>query len=233
MPRRPDDAIPPDELEEDESAALADLAGLAAQLGRDASDSAEEAATASAIFDRINRLSKDAQRRLFTRPAIRQLFDAAADRDDPPSADDPPGTVYYRTIGGEKVPWSKKPWTWADAWKMETETWIPERRMTLGFQGLMVTVHQRQRTTLPCVFYGIYQDAIRNEGLAEEHRDWLFMHGDGHLTDPSIVTEGGARSRGVNNHPRTAGYGNLCMPGGGVPNLEHVGDLDAERAGAR
>lgn len=221
------EAGPPEGDEEDEAAALQDFASLAARLGRASQESREEADLADAFFARVNRLTKDAQKRLFSRPEFRELFDLAADKDVAPSPEDPPGTIYYRVVAGERVPWSKKPWTWADAWKFPTKTWVPERTEPLGFQGLMVTVFARRETTLPEMFYAQYLDRMRNEQLAEEHRDWLFMAGSGRLTDPGMVTAGGAQSRGINNHPRQPGYGNLCMPGAGVPELAHVGDLDA------
>lgn len=219
-----DQTPPPEPEEDDETDALGDLASLAARLGRAKADSREEQTAADAIFDRINRLTKGAQRRLFERAEVRELFEAAADRDTTSPADDPPGTIYYRTIGGVATPWGKKPWTWGDAWKLPTETWVPERRETLIFQGLPVTVFARRRVTLPCVFYGLYMDKQQNEALAEEHASFL-MKKSHHLTDPSIVTPDGMNSRAVANHD---GALNLHVPGGGVPALAHVGDMDAE-----
>lgn len=226
VPRIPGlSAPPPEPHEEDESAALSDLSSLAARLGAAASASAEEQDAADAIFARLNRLTKEAQRRLFTRPEVRELFEVAAERDEPASADDPPGTIYYRMIAGAMTPWSKKPWTWHDLrppWP--TVTWIPERRMNLHFSGLNVSVFPRRSVTLPDVFYGLYQDSLRNQELAEQHASWL-MKKSSHLDDPSIVTPDGASSRSVANHD---GRLNLHVPGGGVPALAHVGDMDAE-----
>lgn len=232
-PRPPDPAEEPTQTpldapeEEDETAALSEFSTLAARLGAAAAGSAAEQRTAEAIFERVNRLSKDAQRRLFTRPEFRELFELASDRDHPNAADDPPGTIYYRTINGAVTPWGKKPWTWHDLRDYPTETWVPERKATLIFNGLPVTVFARRRVTLPCVFYGLYMDSQRNEELAEEHAAWLMKKGDGRLTDPSIVSPDGAASRAVANHD---GKLNLHVPGGGVPALAHVGDMDAEPA---
>ena len=220
---------PPEPEEDDESAALNDFAGLAQRLGAAAAGSRAEQETADAIFERVNRLTKSAQRRLFERPEFRELFEAAADRDKPGTADDPPGTIYYRNVNGERTPWGKKPWTWHDVNKLPTETWVPERRETLIFNGLPVTVFARRRVTLPCVFYGLYMDKQRNEELAEQHAAWL-MKKDTRLDDPSIVTVDGASSRAVANHD---GKLNLHVPGGGVPALAHVGDMDAEPTNAR
>ena len=233
MPRKPNENDPGG-FEEDESAALSDLSSLAADLGRAAADSEEEQRTADAIFERISRLSRDAQKRLFSREPVQRLFLAAADKDAPGSRDDPPGTIYYRTINGEKTPWGKKPWTWGDLWNpppprtpMPLKTWEPAMRMTLQWQGLIVTVHAHQEVTLPEVFYGEYRESIRNARLGKEHAEWL-MKKRATLTDPSIVTINGAMSRAVANHD---GAVNVCGLGQGFPSLEHVGnDLDAERA---
>lgn len=227
-PKQPDPPVP----EEDESAALSDLAQLAAALGQAASDSEEESKVADEIFSRINRLSVDAQKRLFTRPEVRRIFDAAGERDAPAARhDDPPGTIYYRMIGGEKTPWSKKPWTWADLRGTPTATWVPERRMTLGFCGLLVTVFPRRPVTLPAIFHGIYLGSLRDEELAEEHAAWLFKKRDT-LSDPSIITAAGLEARERANHD---GKGNVFSPGGGWAGIDHStpGDMDAERPAAR
>jgi hypothetical protein len=222
------DPPPPTDPEEDDAAALTDLSSLAARLGRAAADADEESRTADAIFARIGRLSRPAQRRLFSRPEVAELFELAGDTDTPAKADDPPGTIYYRTVNGVATPWGKKPWTWADAWKFPTKTWIPERRQNLFFNGLAVTVFARRQVTLPEMFYGIYQDSQRNEELAEQHAAYLMKKiGPEGLSDPSIVTPDGAQSRSIANHD---GRVNVHVPGGGVPALEHVGDLDAEPA---
>lgn len=232
MPRRPDDATPPETgTEDDESAALTDLAQLAAELGQAAAESEEEGRVADEIFARLNRLTVDAQKRLFTRPAMKKLFDVAGDKDTPVGPDDPPGTIYYRMIGGEKTPWSKKPWAWAHLKDWPTETWIPERRMTLGWNGLLVTVFPRRPVTLPCVFYGVYADALRNEELAEQHAAWLFKKRDA-VDDPTIITSAGVEARERANHD---GSHNVFSPGGGSYGIDHAsaGDLDAEPARAR
>jgi hypothetical protein len=220
----------PQDPEEDEAGALKDFSSLASRLARAAGDADEESRVADAIFARIGRLSKPAQRRLFTRPEMSELFEVAAETETPSRADDPPGTIYYRTINGVSTAWGKKPWTWADAWRFPTKTWRPERRMNLFFSGLAVTVFPRRDVTLPEMFYGIYQDALSNEALAEEHAAYLMKKiGPEKLTDPSIVTPDGAASRAIANHD---GRVNVHVPGGGVPALEHAGpgDLDAEPA---
>jgi|SRR5262247_1000809 len=227
MPRN---NTPPEQdapLEDDESGALSDLAQLAADLGRAASESEEERRIADEVFNRINRLSKDAQKRLFTRPAIRNLLEVASDRDAPASPDDPPGTVLYRTIQGERIAWAKKPWSWPEAWKMPTKTWTPEARMDLGWQGLLVTVFRRREVTLPEVFYGVYQDKLKFEEQAEEHAAWLMKKRDT-VSDPTILTLQGARSRSIANHD---GKLNLHVPGGGAVGERGPGDYDYE-AGA-
>lgn len=233
MPRRPDEVPPTGGTEDDESAALTDLAALAAELGQAATESAEEARVADEIFARLGRLTIDAQKRLFTRPAMKKLFDVAGDTDVPAGHDDPPGTIYYRMIGGERTPWSKKPWTWAHLKDWPTETWIPERRMTLGWNGLLVTVFPRRPITLPCVFYGVYADALRNEEIAEQHAAWLFKKDGGRpLVDPSVITSAGVEARERANHD---GAHNVFSPGGGAAGIDHAsdGDLDAEPARAR
>src|SRR5262245_5703878 len=126
MPARQQPPEPPADQEEDEAPALSDLARLAAELGQAASESAEEGRVADEIFARIDRLSPAARRRLFQRPAVQALFDRAGDTEAAGSADDPPGTIYYRMIGGEKTPWSKKPYTWTYMWEhFPTHTWEP------------------------------------------------------------------------------------------------------------
>ena len=215
MPPKGRGPEPPEDLEEDEAPALADLAALAAELGQAAAASEEESRVAQEIFDRIGRLSTDAQRRLFQRPAVRTLFDRAAESEEASSPDDPPGTIYYRLVGGEKTPWSKKPWTWNYLWgHFPTHTWEPARRLDLGFQGLLVTVFPGVEVTLPAVFHAIYRDHLTNTALAEEHRDYLFMRRHT-LRDPGMVTAGGAMSRAINNHPQEPGRGNVCAPGAG------------------
>lgn len=227
MPRRPDDATPP-LSDDDDASALSDLAELAAELGKAAQDSEEEGRIADDIFKRINVLTIDAQKRLFTRPAMKKLFDVAGDKDLPAGHDDPPGTIYYRTIGGEKTPWSKKPWTWAHLKDWPTETWVPERRVTLVWNGLPVTVFPRRPVTLPCVFYGVYADALRNEEIAEQHAAWLFKKRHT-LIDPSVVTSAGVEARERANHN---GDHNVFSPGGGAIGIDHSspGDMDAEPA---
>jgi len=230
MPRRPDDATPP-LSDDDDAAALSDLAELAAELGKAAQDSEEEGRIADDIFKRINVLTLDAQKRLFTRPAMKKLFDVAGDKDTPAGHDDPPGTIYYRMIGGERTPWSKKPWTWADLKNWPHETHTAERRMTLGWNGLLVTVFPRRPTTLPAVFWNVYYDGLRNEEIAEQHAAWLFKKDGGRpMLDPSVVTSAGVEARERANHDGTH---NTFMPGGGLVGIEHIpgsGDMDAAPA---
>jgi len=215
MPPKQPSSEPPEDQEEDEAPALSDLARLAAELGQAASESAEEGRVADEIFARIDRLSPAARRRLFQRPAVRALFDRAGDTEAAGSPDDPPGTIYYRTIAGEKTPWSKKPWSWSYLWEhFETRTWEPARRLDLGFQGLLVSVFPGQEVTLPAVFHAIYRDHLLQTQLGEEHRDFLF--GRRHtLRDPGMVSAGGMQSRAINNHPSEPGRGNVCAPGAG------------------
>src|SRR5262245_5016237 len=209
---RPED---PDELEEDEAPALSDLARLAQELGQAATESEEETRVADEIFARINRLSPTARRRLFQRRAVQELFDRAGETEAAASADDPPGTIYYRLIGGEKTPWSKKPWTWSYLWEhFPTHTWEPAKRLDLGFQGLLTSVFPGQEVTLPAVFHAVYRDHLTNTALGDEHRDYLFMRRHT-LRDPGMVTAGGAMSRAINNHPSEPGRGNVCAPGAG------------------
>lgn len=232
MAKRPDSTDPAGE-EEDEAAALTDLAQLAAELGQAAAESAEEGRIADEVFARINRLTIDAQKRLFTRPAMKRLFDAAGDKDVPAGHDDPPGTIYYRMIGGERTPWSKKPWTWSWLWsKYPTKTWEPSISTPLGFQGLLVTVFAHQETTLPEVFYGVYRDHLSNVRLAMEHAAWLFKKRHALPADPSIITSAGVESRERANHD---GAHNVFALNAGVAGIDHAsqGDLDAEPARAR
>lgn len=236
MPKQPDEpARGPDDAaaplsDDDDAAALSDFAQMAAELGKAAEDSAEEGRIADDIFKRLNTLTLPAQKRLFTRPAMKKLFDVAGDKDTPAGHDDPPGTIYYRMIGGEKTPWSKKPWAWAHLKNWPTETWIPERRMTLGWNGLLVTVYPRRPVTLPCVFHGVYADSLRNEEIAEQHAAWLFKKDGGKaLLDPSVLTSAGVESRERANHDGTH---NVFSPGGGAQGIDHAsaGDMDAEPA---
>jgi hypothetical protein len=219
----------------DEARVLSGLGELARELEAAAAQSEAEGAVADKVFALIGTLDEDARKRLFQREAVRALFEVAADKDAPAGPDDPPGTVYYRTMpGGDKSPWSKKPWTWRDLTSptpprqpMPLKTWVPERRVNLFWNGLAVSLVPRRPVTLPEVFYGVYQDMLRNEELAEEHAAWLMKKRDT-LSDPSMVTPDGAQSRAIANHN---GAVNIHVPGGGFPALNHVGsDADAPAA---
>lgn len=219
----PDDDTP--EVADAESAVLSRFASLADRLGRAAQGSAEETRVADRIFKLIEKLDPEAQKRLFARPEVKELFSVAAEAETPMSADTPPGTIIYRTIQGEKIAWSKKPWTWKDLYDpppprtpMPTKTWMNgDRKFDLFWNGLAVSLLPNEEYTLPEVFYGLWQDHVRNTKIAQEHAAWLM--GKRHtLSDVSVVTEGGARSRALNNHEEP-GKGNLYRPGGGMISL--------------
>ena len=118
MPRWPKSTDPPEPFlvdPEDETAALAELGDLAAQLKAAARESEQERNLYDDVVSRIALLSKEAQQRLFTYKPVRALFEAAADAETPASPAMPPGTIIYRKLGGdEPSAWSKKPWSWRD-----------------------------------------------------------------------------------------------------------------------
>jgi hypothetical protein len=197
----------------DDAAALSDIAGIAAELASAGKDAEKASALVDDIMERIASLDDEAQGRLMGRPAMQKLLRKALETETPPKKTDPPGTIYFKTSpGGDKAAWSKKPYTWADLKDMPTQTWIPHATMLLGFQGLFVTIKARQRTTLPEVFYGVYEDSLNNIELAEQHAAYFFKKG-GVPKDPSILTPDGARSRALANH---RGDVNIYEPGKGV-----------------
>lgn len=210
---------------EDDAAALGALAEIAAGLARAASGSEEEKRIADQVFGLLGSLSKDAQKRVMSRPEAQALFEAAADKDPPASPSDPPGTVYYRTFNGERIPWAKKPWTWKDLETMPKKTLRPERRQNLIWNGLAMSVFPRKEYLVPEVFYGVYYDALRSEELAEEHAAWLMKKRDT-LSDPSIVTRDGAAARAIANHD---GRANVYVPGGGPAGLFERADGDIDK----
>jgi hypothetical protein len=204
------------------------MGGFAAAFEAAAGDEEKTNEAVRAFFELTESLSPDASKRLFSRPEVRAFFEVASDNEPAPaSRDDPPGTIYTKLTGGERIPFTKKPWTWRDAWKMPTKTWEPSITETLGFQGLLVTVWAQQEVTLPEVFYGIYHDSLKQRRIAQEHAAWLFKKRDT-LSDPSITTEGGRRARGIANHD---GKVNIFAPGAGPIGPRVPGDIDYEAVG--
>jgi hypothetical protein len=215
--------IPEAERSDDDAGALTELGRIAAALGNAASDSIEEQRQADRIWNLLNGLTKGAQKRLFENPSVQKLFQIATEKESTGRADDPPGTIYYRTLNGEKIAWSKKPWTWADLYRpppprqpMPTKSWVPERRMNVGWNGLMVTLRPRREVTLPEVFYGEYQNGLRQEELAEQHAAYIFGESDKQPEDPGMVTSGTAMARSVSMRGKHKGISqNVYVPGGG------------------
>lgn len=215
--------IPEEERSDDDAKALTDLQKIALALGNAASDTEEEQRQADRIWELLNGLTKGAQQRLFANQAVQKLFQVATEKESVGRADDPPGTVYFRVLNGEKIAWSKKPWTWADLYRptpprqpMPTKTWIPERRMNIGWNGLMVTLRPRREVTLPEVFHGVYQEGLRQEELAEQHAAFMFAESDKPPEDPGMVTSGTAMARSVSMRGKHKGISqNVYVPGGG------------------
>ncbi len=205
---------------QDDAAALSDIAELAKELGAAGKDAAKASKAADDILARIGELDEDAQLRLMSKPLLKKLLTRVLETEHPQNHDAPPGTISYKTMpGGDKAPWDKKPWTWADLYNpkpphqpMPLKTWMPGKTIPIGWQGLMVTVQARKQTTLPEVFFGIYMDHYHNVELSEQHAAFLMKKGP-LPADPSILTVSGAQSRAVANHD---GRVNIHVPGGGI-----------------
>jgi hypothetical protein len=130
------------------------------------------------------------------------------------NADDPPGTIYYRAISanGEKAPWSKKPWTWADMAKFERKVIVTQKRETLVWQGLPVTVHPRRENWVPEPFYGIWMDSQIQTETAEQHSAYMFGKGPP-PRDTTVIASGTANVRATTRGH--SGDKNIHVPGGG------------------
>ena len=229
MPRTPNPQAPePEGNPEDDAAVLRKMGGFAAAFEAAAGDEEKVNDAARAFFELTEGLTPAASKRLFSRPEVRAFFEVVSENEvAPASRDDPPGTIYSRVVGGERIAFTKKPWTWADAWKIPTKTWEPSITETLGFQGLLVTVFAQEQVTLPEVFYGIYHDCLKQRRIAQEHAAWIFKKRDT-LSDPSVTTEGSRKSRGIANHD---GKVNIFALGAGPIGPRVPGDIDYEAAG--
>ena len=194
--------------------AIRSLTPFAAALDKAAKDSDEERAAASAIFDALDKFDDETQKRIMRHPALRGLFQTLTTVDEPANGDDPPGTIYYRSVMGEKHPWTKKPWTWQEAWRrFPTKTWTNvDRKVDLGWQGLLVSLGPMQEVTLPEPFHGVWQRWLIDLKDAREHAEFLFKKRES-VRDDSILTAAGMQARALANH---AGALNLFNPGGGV-----------------
>ncbi len=197
---------------------LTALGDLAKQLEAAGEDAEKSVAIAKQIDAALGTLSKDQMKELLGMPAVARLFEIAGEKQAEGKHDDeaPPGTYNYRNIGGNMVPVSKKPWDWR--W---LNTRYPmklimndERKRTICFQGLCVTLLPRERKILPEPFYGVWERKIIDEGLAEQHAEYLFKRRAQPPDDPSILTPASFTSRETANHD---GSGNLYNPGGGIP----------------
>lgn len=215
--------VPEAERSDDDVGALTELQKIALALGNAASDSEEEQRQADRIWGLLNSLTKGAQSRLFSNPNVQKLFNLATEKENPGKADDPPGTIYYRTLNGERIAWTKKPWTWADLYRpppprvpMPLKTWIPAGRMNIGWNGLMVSLFPRRNVTLPEVFYGVYEDHLRQTELAEQHAAYMFAESNTPPGDPGMMTTGTANARSVSMRGVHKGISqNVFVPGGG------------------
>lgn len=235
---QPPNLVPEEEKSDDDTRALTDLQRIALELGRAAGDSAEEQRAADHIWSLLNSLTKGAQGRLFQNPAVQRLFQTATEKEQVARTDDPPGTIYYRTLNGEKIAWSKKPWTWNDLYNpppprtpMPTKTWRPERQENLIWNGLAVTVFPRRNVTLPEVFYGLYEDSMRQHELAEQHARYMFADSDKPPEDPGMITVGTSVARstslrgthkGVNHGVYGPGQGFVAGEPGNAQNAREL-----------
>lgn len=215
--------IPEEERSDDDGKALTELQKIALALGGAASDSEEEQRQADRIWGLLNGLTKGAQSRLFANQNVQKLFNLATEKENLGRADDPPGTIYYRTLNGERIPWTKKPWTWADLYRppaprqpMPLKTWMVTQRMNIGWNGLFVTLPSRREVTLPEVFYGIYQDHFKQVELGEQHAAFMFAESNAQPSDPGMITSGTANARATSMRGVHKGISqNVYVPGGG------------------
>lgn len=215
--------IPEAERSDDDAKALTELQKIALALGSAASDSEEEQRQADRIWSLLNGLTKGAQERLFANPNVRKLFDVATEKESLGRADDPPGTIYYRVLNGERIPWTKKPWTWADLYRpppprqpMPLKTWHVHQRMNIGWNGLMVTLPGRSEVTLPEVFHGVYLDHFKRIQEAEQHAAFMFGESNTPPSDPGMITSGTANARATSMRGVHKGVSqNVYVPGGG------------------
>lgn len=239
-PAEPETVVDPiallEEVKSDDDAkALTDLQRIALELGRAAADSQEEQRAADHIFRLLEGLTAGARSRLFQNNAVKRLFEMAVDKEAnaPGAPNDPPGTIYYRTVNGERIPWRKKPWTWSDLRTWPTKEWIPDKQRNLGWNGLMVTVRPRRPVRLPECFHGVYESAVANEEAAEQHAAYLFGSSNDAPQDRSILTDGSGRVRATSMMGRHKGVDqNVHVPGGGFvaqePGNAHTAEeLDA------
>lgn len=240
MPRKPrivDSETLGDVDPDDDAGALRKMGGFAAAFEAAADDEEKTQEAVAGFFGFMEELPNEVQKRLFAHPTVRKFFEVVEDKDTtaPASPTDPPGTIYYRTVAGERIPWSKKPWTWGWLYNppppykpAELKTWIPSKTINLHFNGLPATVFANEEITLPAIFHGLFLEHLRAEKLAAQHAAWLMKKSD-KLDDPSIVTRDGAMSRAIANHD---GRGNIYGPGMGPAGLfeRAPGDIDGDAA---
>jgi hypothetical protein len=193
-------------------------------------DTAEAGATAAQrVIDRIEGLSKEARRQLFADPAIRRAYEEALESSAPsPNPDDRPGTVQYRALAGQLVPWQKRPWTWKDLETMPTRTFIPNRNVVIQWNGLKLALAADTEYTVPEVFYGEYERSNLARREAANNARWYFRQPGAVPPDaetarrnPSMVEVRGRASAGH------------YVPGGGTIETgppEAEGEAPAEEA---